>query len=373
MKGILVLEDGAYFEGEAFGSEGVSFGEAVFNTSMTGYQEILTDPSYKHQIVTMTYPLIGNYGINRDDVESFKPHCSGFVVREKSSIFSNWRAEGDLDTFLKKHNIIGLSEIDTRQLTRHIRSRGAMKAVLSSSETDLKKLLKMVQSSPSIVGIDLIKEVSCPESYKWEEGSRDFLSDPKKKNRSSFSVVVFDFGVKYNILRKLHSLGCKVTVVPAATSADKIFEMKPDGILLSNGPGDPEAAPYAVKTVQKLAAKFPIFGVCMGHQILALAFGGKTFKLKFGHRGANHPVKNLSTGKVEITSQNHGFAVDPSSFKNSNIELTHINLNDGTCEGISHRNLPVFSVQYHPEASPGPHDSDYLFERFYSLMKKGSR
>ncbi|MCX5749679.1 MAG: glutamine-hydrolyzing carbamoyl-phosphate synthase small subunit [Candidatus Saganbacteria bacterium] len=371
MYGVLVLEDGMYFEGEAFGAEGVSFGEAVFNTSMTGYQEILTDPSYKYQIITMTCPLIGNYGVNKDDMESLKPHCSGFVVREKSNIFSNWRAETDLDSFLKKHNVIGLSEIDTRALTRHIRSKGAMKAVISSSETDIKDLHKKVAASASIVGMDLVKDVSCEEPYSWEKGRRDFLTDPKKKNKDSFNVVVFDFGVKFNILRKLHSLGCKVTVVPAGTKSEEIFKLKPDGILLSNGPGDPKAVAYAIETVQKLVGKFPIFGICLGHQILSLAFGGKTYKLKFGHRGANHPVKNLLTGRIEITSQNHGFAVDPGSFRNTNIDLTHINLNDGTCEGLCHKNLPAFSVQYHPEASPGPHDSEYLFTKFIDMMKKG--
>lgn len=367
-----MLEDGTYFEGLGFGAEGETFGEVCFNTSMTGYQEILTDPSYKYQIITMTYPEIGNYGANKDDVESFKTHCSGFVVRETSNIHSNWRADFSLDDYMKKQGVIGISEIDTRALTRHIRTKGAMRGIISTTDKDIRSLLKKVLASPSIVGIDLVKDVSCSKGYDWNEGSRDLLAKNGSAKKAQFNVVVFDYGVKYNILRKLHSFGCNIKVVPADTTAEEVVKMKPDGVMLSNGPGDPEAVDYAVHNVQKLSGKMPIFGICLGHQILSLAFGGKTFKLKFGHRGANHPVKNLKTGKVEITSQNHGFAVDPDSFKNSNIEITHLNLNDGTCEGLSHKFLPIFSVQYHPEASPGPHDSDYLFERFVGSMKKGS-
>jgi len=373
MHGILMLEDGTYFEGAAFGAEGEAFGEAVFNTGMTGYQEILTDPSYKSQIITMTYPLIGNYGTNKDDMESFKPHCSGLVVREKSRLASSWRSEKDLDEFLKKNKIIGLSEIDTRALTRHIRTKGAMRAVIASGNKDLKELLDKVLKSPSMVGRDLAGEVTCKEPYPWEEPTKTLMEDNRpKKNKQSFKVAVYDFGVKFNILRILYSLGCKPVVVPADATAAEVMKLRPDGVMLSNGPGDPAAVDYAVENVQKLTGKLPIFGICLGHQILGLAFGARTFKLKFGHRGSNHPVKNLKTGRVEITSQNHGFAVDPDSFKNTSIELTHINLNDGTCEGFAHKHLPVFSVQYHPEASPGPHDSSYLFANFLRQMKKGS-
>ncbi len=368
-----MLEDGTYFEGAAFGAEGEAFGEAVFNTGMTGYQEILTDPSYKSQIITMTYPLIGNYGTNKDDMESFKPHCSGLVVREKSRLASSWRSEKDLDEFLKKNKIIGLSEIDTRALTRHIRTKGAMRAVIASGNKDLKELLDKVLKSPSMVGRDLAGEVTCKEPYPWEEPTKTLMEDNRpKKNKQSFKVAVYDFGVKFNILRILYSLGCKPVVVPADATAAEVMKLRPDGVMLSNGPGDPAAVDYAVENVQKLTGKLPIFGICLGHQILGLAFGARTFKLKFGHRGSNHPVKNLKTGRVEITSQNHGFAVDPDSFKNTSIELTHINLNDGTCEGFAHKHLPVFSVQYHPEASPGPHDSSYLFANFLRQMKKGS-
>lgn len=368
-----MLEDGTYFEGKIFGCEGESFGEIVFNTGMTGYQEILTDPSYKSQIITMTYPLIGNYGTNCDDVESFKSHCSGLIVKEKSRITDNWRSEKSLDEYMKKNNIIGLYDVDTRAVTRHIRTKGAMRAAISSICLNPKELLEKVLKSPSIVGIDLVKEVSCTQQYTWDEPTKTLMEKNKvKKIKHTHKVVVFDFGVKYNILRILYSLGCNVTVVPADTTAEEVLKLKPDGILLSNGPGDPSAVDYAINNVQKLVGKLPIFGICLGHQILALAFGAKTFKLKFGHRGSNHPVKNLKTGKVEITSQNHGFAVDLSSIKNKSLELTHINLNDGTCEGIAHKHFPVFSVQYHPEASPGPHDSLYLFENFIRLMKKGS-
>ena len=370
MKGIFMLEDGIYFEGEAFGSRGTFFGEACFNTCMTGYQEVLTDPSYKGQIVTMTYPLIGNYGINSDDTESKNIHVSGFIIRQESRTFSSWRARESLDGYLKNHNIIGLSGIDTRALTRRIRNKGAMRSVVSTEDFDLQSLNKKVLASPSMTGSDLAKEVSCKSPYSWEEGRRDFLYMNGKKTGHRRKVIVYDFGVKFNILRILSSLGCEVIVVPGMTPAEAVLDMNPDGILLSNGPGDPSAVLYGIEAAQKLAGKVPIFGICLGHQILSLAFGAKTFKLKFGHRGGNQPVKNLKTGKVEITSQNHGFAVDAASFKNTNIEITHINLNDGTCEGFEHKFMPIFSVQYHPEASPGPLDSQYLFEKFMLFMEK---
>ena len=370
-KALLVLEDGTSFEGRSFGAKGTAFGEICFNTSMTGYQEILTDPSYKGQIVSMTYPLIGNYGVNKADYESAKAFSQGFIVREYNSFHSSWRSSGSLDEFLVKKNLVGISEVDTRALTRHLRDKGSMRGAVSTEVLDKSELLTQVIASPSIVGLDLVKEVSCHKAYKWEEGRNDLLDSNSSRPKKRFDVVVFDFGVKHNILRTLYSMGCNILVVPADTRAEEVIKIKPDGIMLSNGPGDPEAVDYAIETIQKLAGKFPIFGICLGHQILSLAFGGKTYKLKFGHRGANHPVKDLRTGKVEITSQNHGFAVDPDSFRNRNIELTHINLNDGTCEGFAHKHLPVFSVQYHPEASPGPHDSDYLFDKFINLMKKG--
>lgn len=372
MDGLLVLEDGVFFEGKAFGSSGEAYGEVVFNTSMSGYQEILTDPSYCGQIVTMTYPLIGNYGVNKEDIESLKPHVSGFIVRENSIVSSNWRSNSDLESYLIKNKIIGLCEIDTRALTRHIRNKGAMRGVISTSDMDVPSLLNKVLKSPSMAGQDLAKEVTCKQPYKWSEGVFDFMPSKVSQFKKNFKVAVFDFGVKYMILRKLYEYGCDVTVVPGFTEAGEIMGMKPDGIVLSNGPGDPLAVTYAIETAQKLIGKFPIFGICLGHQILSLAFGGKTSKLKFGHRGANHPVKNLVNGKIEITSQNHGFTADCDSFKNRNIEITHINLNDGTCEGIRHKFLPVFSVQYHPEASPGPHDSDYLFHEFIANMEKAS-
>lgn len=372
MDALLVLEDGAYFPGMGFGASGETFGEIVFNTSMTGYQEILTDPSYKGQIITMTYPQIGNYGVNNEDEESKKPHAAGFVVKEKSITSSNWRARSDINGYLKKHNIIGISEIDTRALTRRIRDKGAMRAGISTTDLNADSLLKKVLKSPSMAGRDLVRDVTCEKKHKWSEGVFDFTSQNNLASKKTYKVIVYDFGVKFMTLRILHQYGCEVTVVPAFTSAEDVISMNPDGILLSNGPGDPAAVSYAIESAQKLVAKFPIFGICLGHQILSLAFGGKTYKLKFGHRGANHPVKNLMTGKIEITSQNHGFCADPDSFKNRNIEITHINLNDYTCEGIRHKNLPVFSVQYHPEASPGPHDSNYLFRQFIGCMEKNS-
>ncbi|MFH0886973.1 MAG: glutamine-hydrolyzing carbamoyl-phosphate synthase small subunit [bacterium] len=357
MKGILLLEDGSSFLGESFGAPGESFGEIVFNTSMTGYQEVLTDPSYCGQIVTMTYPLIGNYGICKKDYESDKPHVQGFVVKECSRIVSNWRAQSSLPEFLKINNIVAVEGIDTRALTKHIRSKGAMKAVISTEAFDKDELLKKVKASPGLVGRDLVREVTCKEKYVWQE-------------KGKYHVVVIDCGAKHNIMRELAGRDCKVTVVPADTNSQDILKLKPDGVMLSNGPGDPAAVSYVFETVRDLLSKLPIFGICLGHQMLGLALGGETYKLKFGHRGANQPVKNLTTGKVDITSQNHGFCVDIDSLKNADVKLTHLNLNDNTSEGMRHKKYPVFSVQYHPEASPGPHDAGYLFDEFVSSIKE---
>ena len=355
-KAIIALEDGTIFEGTSFGASGERTGEVVFNTSMTGYQEILTDPSYKGQIVTMTYPLIGNYGVNEADFESAKPRAEGFIVKEYSRIASNWRAESNLDDLLKEHGIIGLEGIDTRALTKHIRIAGAMKAVISTENFERKDLIKKAKSSPGLVGQDLVKEVTSGKYYDWNR---------KGKRR----VIVIDCGVKYNILRELSARECRVTVVPARTTAAEILKFKPDGLLISNGPGDPAEASYVVETVKELLGKLPIFGICLGHQILGLAFGGKTYKLKFGHHGGNHPVKYLQTGKLAITVQNHGFCVEVDSLNKNDIEITHINLNDRTMEGMRHRKLPVFSVQFHPEASPGPQDTNYLFDNFVKMMR----
>ena len=360
MNAILALEDGTIFKGSSFGAGGERYGEVVFNTSMTGYQEIITDPSYKGQIVTMTYPLIGNYGVNLEDVESCKPFVEGFVVREYSKIASNWRSRDSLGDYLAKNNILGIEGIDTRELTLHIRQKGALKAVLSTKDLDEKSLVKKAKESCGLLGIDLVREVVCKKPYAWNK-------------KGKYKVVAIDCGIKLNMLRILEGKNCKITVVPAATSSREILEIKPDGLLLSNGPGDPAALPYVVKTVRELLEKLPIFGICLGHQILGQAFGGRTFKLKFGHHGANHPVKDLKTGKVCITSQNHGFCVDIDSMNKKEIELTHVNLNDGTSEGLRHKKLPIFSVQFHPEASPGPRDAEYLFAEFVSLMQKSRR
>jgi carbamoyl-phosphate synthase small subunit len=371
MKALLLLEDGTVFEGENFGAQGEAFGEVVFNTSITGYQEIITDPSYKGQIVTMTYPLIGNYGVNEEDIESRKPWLEGFVVKELSTIRSNWRSTMSLDEYLSKHNIVGIQGIDTRALTRCLRLKGVMRGVISTKDFDLESLTKKLKSAPHLVGVDLVKEATCKESYVWTENKKQKEAClPVGRENRKYKVVVLDCGVKFNILRNLVRVGCKVKVVPASTSAEEILKLKPDGLLLSNGPGDPEAVTYVIETTRKLLGKLPIFGICLGHQMLGLALGGKTYKLKFGHHGGNHPVKDLKTEKVAITAQNHGFNVDMESIPDKNVVTTHINLYDGTAEGLEHKKLKLFSMQYHPEAGPGPHDANYLFGRFVKLMEK---
>lgn len=367
LKGIIALEDGTIFEGESFGAPGESVGEVVFNTSLSGYQEVLTDPSYSSQIVTMTYPLIGNYGINENDVESSRVQVSGFIVKEACNYPSNHLSQKTISQYLKENNIVAVQDIDTRALTRHIRLRGAMKAVIWAGDCDIpsSELVNKARSWHGLVGIDLVKNVTCKKPFMWND-----QNSINSNSGCQFSVVAFDFGIKHNILRILETLGCKITVVPAHTSANEVLSYNSDGIFLSNGPGDPAAVTYAVDTIRSLIGKKPLFGICLGHQLLALALGGTTYKLKFGHRGANHPVKHNKTGVIEITSQNHGFCVDPKSLKNTGVEITHINLNDQTCEGLFDDKRNLFSVQYHPEAAPGPHDSGYLFEQFLLMMKK---
>ena len=374
----LVLEDGSAFRGRAVGADGEAFGEAVFNTSMTGYQEILTDPSYKGQIVCMTYPHIGNYGVNEEDVESRRPWVEGFVIRELSPIMSNFRAQESMEGYLKRHHVVAIDGVDTRALTLKLREQGSLRCGISTNEQDPEHLLARVRSSPDIVGVDLVKEVTCREPYEWplvrqETGDRSQGSQAGPRSQipgSTRHIVVMDYGVKFNILRQLAVLGCRVTVMPAATSADAVLRKKPDGVVLSNGPGDPAAVAYAIETIKHFMGRVPMLGICLGHQLLGLAYGGETFKLKFGHHGGNHPVQDLATGKVEITTQNHNFAVRVESIPGNGVELTHENLNDGTVEGMRHKELPIFSLQYHPEAAPGPHDSRYLFQRFLDLLEE---
>ncbi len=370
----LALEDGTVFTGESFGATGEVDGEVCFNTSMTGYQEILTDPSYRGQIVTMTYPEIGNYGVNAVDVESWCPHLAGFVVRENSRLASNFRAEGKLDAYLLQHHIVGLAGIDTRSLVRRIRTQGAMKGVLSTDDLDDARLVAKARASLGLVGRDLVREVVPDEPREWDESLDDLavlhraVDAPRTGDSGSPHVVALDYGMKWNIARHLHELGCRVTILPGTTTtAADVLRYQPDGVFLSNGPGDPEPLTYAIETIRQLLGKKPIFGICLGHQLLALACGARTFKLKFGHRGANQPVLELDSGKVEITAQNHGFAVDESSLPET-LTITHRNLNDNTIAGLRHNRVPAFSVQYHPEASAGPHDSRYLFQRFHELM-----
>jgi carbamoyl-phosphate synthase small subunit len=378
LKALLVLSDGMVFEGTGFGAGEETIGEVVFNTSMTGYQEILTDPSYKGQIVTMTYTQIGNYGVNEEDMESKGGiKAEGFVVKEACDFPSNWRSSMALGDYMKNGNITGIQGIDTRALTRHLRNFGAQMGIISCIDTDPRSLLAKVRAHPGISAFDYVKDVTTRESYSWAEGVWRWQSHGAVDNSrftthdSRKTVVVYDFGVKLNILRHLADAGFSVTVVPARTPAEAVLEMDPDGILLSNGPGDPEAVSYAIENAKKIMGKKPVFGICLGHQILGLAMGGRTYKLKFGHHGGNHPVKDLATNTVEITSQNHNYCVDVKSL-GSKVRLTHTNLYDGTEEGMMHVELPVFSVQHHPEAGPGPNDSTHLFRRFRDLIESGS-
>lgn len=389
VKTLLVLADGTVFEGKSFGAEGETIGEVVFNTSMTGYQEILTDPSYKGQIVTMTYTQMGNYGVNEEDIESAGGiKAEGFIVKEACEYPSNWRSSSSLTAYMKRSNIVGIQAIDTRALTRHLRSHGAQMGIISTDSRDPQKLLEKVKAHPGISAFDYVKEVSTKEIYTWDEGcwkwgvctkgigdSGSGTGTQKKSNPQPLSpnprMVVYDFGIKMNILRNLADAGFSLTVVPAETPAEAVLEMKPDAVLLSNGPGDPERITYGIENARKLIGKLPVFGICLGHQILGLAMGGKTYKLKFGHHGGNHPVKDLATGRVEITSQNHNYCVEIASLKGK-VELTHRNLFDGSEEGMRHVEFPVFSVQHHPEAGPGPNDSTHIFTQFRQMIEKGA-
>jgi carbamoyl-phosphate synthase small subunit len=370
-KAVLALEDGKIFEGESFGADGECLGEVVFNTSMTGYQEALTDPSYCGQILTMTYPLIGNYGINKQDYESRRIWVEGFVVKELSSITSNWRSEISLAEFLVKNNIPAIQGIDTRMLTKHLRSAGVMKGIISTADFDKDSLIVKARGWSGLVGQDMVKRVTRDKVSEWNtEGVDSRVWSPEMNEQlppPKYHIVAIDYGMKHNILRRLRQVGCEVTILPATATAKDVLALNPDGLFLSNGPGDPEGVPYAIETIRNLIGKLPIFGICLGHQLLGLALGGKTYKLKFGHRGSNQPVKDMTTGKIEITSQNHGFCVAEESLP-EDIERTHVNLNDGSNEGFRHKKLPIFCVQYHPEASPGPHDASYLFRRFTDLM-----
>jgi carbamoyl-phosphate synthase small subunit len=377
MKAILALEDGCYFEGESFGAEREGSGEVCFNTSMTGYQEILTDPSYSGQIVTLTYPEIGNYGINPEDVESKKIQISGLVVKNCCEYPSNWRADAgrgghawSLSEYLKQNDIPGIQGVDTRRLTRILRETGAKNGIIVVGDYAVEAVLAKAKGVPAFTHIDFVKKVTIAASEGWNQGENALSFRPIRDKKARYTIAALDYGIKYNILRKLQTLGAEVVRFPADAKAKDILAIQPDGIFLSNGPGDPALLDYAVDTIKDLLGRKPIFGICLGHQLLARSLGGDTFKLKFGHRGANHPVKDLRSGKVEITSQNHGFAVDPKSLNEKIVEVTHINLNDQTVAGLRHRTLPAFSVQYHPEASPGPKDSHYLFEEFFDQIEK---
>jgi carbamoyl-phosphate synthase small subunit len=375
MNAILALEDGTWFRGVAAGAEGEAGGEVVFNTSMTGYQEVLTDPSYAGQIVTMTCPEIGNYGVSIGDGESRAPQVAGFIVREESPIASNWRSEKTLREYLVEHRIVAIADIDTRALTRQLRSGGVMRGVIATGkDLDHRALVERANEVPKMEGSDLVKDVTAAKAFDWpEEQAGEFGIVTARRSTKRLKVAAYDFGMKWNILRRLSAHGCDVRVYPATTPAEDVLRTNPDGVFLSNGPGDPAPLTYAIDNARQLIdSDVPVFGICLGNQILGLAMGGETYKLKFGHRGANHPVKKLATGKVEITSQNHGFAVDPRSLP-ENVEVTHVNLYDGTVEGLRHRTRPVFCVQYHPEASPGPHDADYLFDDFITLMDARGR
>ncbi len=372
MEAVLALENGTIYRGQAAGAAGQATGEVVFNTSMTGYQEVLTDPSYAGQIVTMTCAEIGNYGVSPDDVESQKPHVAGFIIRDESPVASNWRAQGTLRDYLVANRIVAISDIDTRELTRLLRSSGVMRGVIATgSDVDAAALVERAQTIPLMEGSDLVQAVTSDKVFDWPaEDPDEFGVLPERRPKRRLKVAAYDFGMKRNILRRLSAHGCDVRVYPAATPASALLESRPDGVFLSNGPGDPAPLGYAIENARTLVASgVPVFGICLGQQVLGLAMGGKTFKLKFGHRGANHPVKNLATGKIEITSQNHGFAVDPESLP-EDVVVTHKNLYDGTVEGLRHRTQPVFSVQYHPEAAPGPHDADYLFNDFIDLIER---
>ena len=369
MRAILALADGTYFEGESFGAPGEALGEVVFNTSMMGYQEILTDPSYKGQIVTMTYPLIGNYGVNEEDFESHRPWVEGFIVKECSPVVSNWRATQSLPDFLRTYGIVGIEGVDTRTLTRHLRDHGAQEGIISTLGLDPEALVARLRTAPKLGERALVHEVTCAEPYVWTGGSSALHEASSPQSTMPF-VVAYDYGIKRNILRRLTDWGCRVTVVPAFTPAEAVLDMQPDGIFLSNGPGDPATLPYAIEQVRRCIGVKPVMGICLGHQILALASGAETVKLKFGHHGGNQPIRDMRTERVLITAENHGFAVDPRTLPAA-LEPTHINLNDNTIEGMRHRELPVFSVQFHPEASPGPHDARDLFAGFLSSMLSG--